>query len=67
MPRSRPPHAPQYRRRMVGLARSGRTPQDLARELEPSAQALRNRVVQVERDEGRRAGGLSTAQGEALR
>ena len=56
MPRSRPPYAPEYRRQMIELVRAGRTPEDLAREFEPSAQAIRNWVVQAERDEGRRAG-----------
>ena len=67
MPRSRPPYAPEYRRQMIELFRAGRTPEDLAREFEPSAQAIRNWVVQAERDEGRRADGLSTAEREELR
>ena len=67
MPRSRPPYAPEYRRQMIELVRAGRTPEDLAREFEPSAQAIRNWVVQAERDEGRRADGLSTAEREELR
>ena len=37
MPRSRPPCAPEYRRQMIELVRAGRTPEDLAREFEPSA------------------------------
>ena len=67
MPRSRPPYAPEYRRQMIELVRAGRTPEDLAREFEPSAQAIRNWVVQAERDEGRRTDGLSTAEREELR
>ena len=67
MPRSRPPYAPEYRRQMIELVRAGRTPEDLAREFEPLAQAIRNWVVQAERDEGRRADGLSTAEREELR
>ena len=67
MPRSRPPYAPEYRRQMIELVRAGRTPEDLAREFEPSAQAIRNWVVQAERDEGRRADGLSTAERVELR
>ena len=57
MPRSRPPYAPEYRRQMIELVRAGRTPEELAREFEPSAQAIRNWVVQAERDEGCRAAG----------
>ena len=50
---------------MIELARAGCTPEDLAREFEPSAQAIRHRVVQAERDEGRRADGPSTAERNA--
>lgn len=42
MPRTRPPSAPEFRRQMVGLVRAGRDPTDLAREFEPSAQAIHN-------------------------
>ena len=52
---------------MIELVRAGRTPEELAREFEPSAQAIRNWVVQAERDEGRRADGPSTAEREELR
>ena len=52
---------------MVELVRAGRTPEELAREFEPSAQAIRNWVRQADRDEGRRADGLTTAEREDLR
>ncbi len=42
MPKTRPPYAPEFRQQMVDLVRAGRDPQDLAREFEPSAQAIRN-------------------------
>ena len=45
MPKSRPPYAAEFRRQMVELVRSGRTPEALAREFEPSAQAIRNWVA----------------------
>ena len=67
MPRSRPPYAPEYRRQMIELVRAGRTPEELAREFEPSAQAIRNWVVQAERDAGRRGNGPSIAEQEELR
>lgn len=54
MPRSRPPYPAGLRMKMVELIRSGRTPEELAREFEPSAQAIRNRVRQADLDEGRR-------------
>ncbi len=52
---------------MVELVRAGRTPEKLSREFEPSAQAIRNWVVQTERDEGRRADCLTTPEREELR
>ena len=54
MPRTRPPYAPEFRRQMIELVRAGRDPTDLAREFEPSSQAIRNWVAQADRDEGRR-------------
>jgi transposase len=48
------------------LVRAGRTPEELAKEFEPSAQAIRNWVAQADRDEGRRADGLTTAEREIL-
>lgn len=54
MPKTRPPYAPEFRRQMVELVRAGRDPADLAREFEPSAQAIRNWVAQADRSEGRR-------------
>jgi transposase len=49
---------------MVELVRVGRDPEDLAREFEPSAQAIRNWVRQAERDGGQRADGLTTGERE---
>jgi transposase len=51
---------------MVELVRAGRTPEELAREFEPTAQAIRNWVRQVDLDEGRRQDGLTTADKEEL-
>jgi transposase len=52
---------------MVELVRAGRTPNELAREFEPSAESIRNWVKQAERDEGRRADGLTTEERDELR
>ena len=52
---------------MIELVRAEHTPEDLAREFEPSAQAICNWVLQAERDEGLRADELSTAEREELR
>jgi transposase len=47
---------------MIELVRSGRSPESLAREFEPSAQCIRNWVRQAERDAGQREDGLRTAE-----
>ena len=67
MPKTRPPYAGEFRQRMVELVRAGRSPEELAREFEPSAQAIRNWVSQAERDEGRRSDGLTSVEREELR
>jgi transposase len=61
------PYPPEFRRQMVELVRAGCGPEELAREFEPSAQAIRNWVKQAERDTGRRGDGLATAEQEELR
>jgi len=45
MPKTHPPYSPEFRRQIVELVRAGRDPADLAREFEPTAQAIRNWVV----------------------
>jgi transposase len=64
--RFRAAYPAEFRRRMVELVRSGKDPEALAREFEPSAQTIRNWVTQADRDEGRRADGLTTAEREEL-
>jgi transposase len=66
MPKSRPPYTPEFRRRMVALVRSGRSPESLAEEYEPSAVSIRKWVQQAERDEGKRQDGLTTVEKEEL-
>jgi transposase len=44
MPRTHPPYAPEYRRRIIELARAGRSIDQLAREFEPTANAIRKWV-----------------------
>ncbi len=66
MPRTHPAYAPEYRRQMVELARSGRSVEGLAREFEPSAGAIRNWVKQADLDEGRRSDGLTTVERQEL-
>ncbi len=67
MSNARPPYPPEFREQMVELIRSGHSPEELAREFEPSAQAIRNWVGRADRDEGRRADGLTSAEREELR
>jgi len=67
MPKTRPPYPPQLRARVIELARSGRTPEELGRQFEQSAQTIRNWVNQADRDEGRRADGLTAEEREEVR
>ena len=60
-------YAPEYRRQMVELVRSGRTAKELSREFECSASAIRNWVRQADRDEGRREDGLTSLELQELR
>ncbi|PIK73556.1 hypothetical protein CS379_07745 [Methylobacterium frigidaeris] len=54
MPHTRLPYPAEFRRQIVELVRAGRDPTDLAREFEPSAQAIRNWVAQADKTEERR-------------
>ena len=66
MPRTRPPYSSEFRQQLVELVRAGRTPEELAREFEPSAQAIRNWMRQSDLDEGRREDGLTSVEREEL-
>ena len=66
MPRSRKPYPPEFRQQMVELVRAGRTPEELSREFEPTAQSITNWVAQADRDGGRRQDGLTTAEREEM-
>jgi transposase len=67
MPKSHPPYPPEFRQRIVELIRKGRTPEELARQFEPSAQAIRNWVKQTALDAGDRIDGLTTEERDELR
>ena len=62
---TRPPYPPELRRQTVELVRAGRSPAELAREFEPTAQTIQNWVRQA--DEGLRADGLTSDEREELR
>ena len=59
-------YAPEFKRQMVGLARSGRTPASLSKEFGPSAWTIGLWVKQAARDGGKGDGGLTSAEHEEL-
>ena len=59
-------YSPELQQQIVRLVRSGQTPEEVAREFEPSAQAIRNWVKQAELDEGTRTDGLKTDEREEV-
>src|SRR3989442_714176 len=67
MPKSHRRYPAEFRQRIVELVRKGRTPEELGRQFEPSAQAIRNWVRQADRDAGRRQDGLTTVEQEEVR
>jgi transposase len=66
MGKRRKTYSEELQQQLVRLVRSGRTPEDLGREFEPSAQSIRNWVKQAELDEGSRTDGLKTEEREEL-
>jgi transposase len=61
------PYPPELRRRLVELVRSGRSPEELAKKFEPTAQTIRNWVQQADLDEGRKEDGLTSQEREEIR
>ena len=66
MQRYRAAYPPEFRRQMVELVRSGRTPEELSREFEPTPQSISTWVKQAERDAGKRADGPTSAERDEL-
>ena len=64
--RTHKPYSEELKKKMVALVREGRTPEELARQFEPTGQAIRNWVAQAEREEGKRADGLAANEREEL-
>lgn len=56
----------EFKRQMIDLARSGRTPAELSREFGPTAWTISLWIRQDARDQGKGDGGLSTAEREEL-
>ena len=59
-------YSAELQEQLVRLVREGRTPEELAREYEPTAQAIRNWVKQADLDSGTRTDGLKTEEREEL-
>jgi len=66
MPRTHPPYAAEYRRRIVELARGGRSITALARAFEATVETIRQWIKQAGLDEGLRSDGLTTTEREEL-
>lgn len=47
MSKTKPSYPPEFRQRMVDLVRAGRTPEELAKEFEPSSLSIRSWVAQA--------------------
>ena len=60
-------YAPEFREQLVELVRAGRTPEELAREFEPTSVTIRNWVRQSDRDRGARPNGLTSVEQTELR
>lgn len=66
MPRSRPAYPPEFRQKLIELVGAGRSPEELAKEFEPSAQTIRNWVKRAEADGGKRRDVLTSVEREEL-
>jgi len=59
-------YTPEFKRQMIELVRSGRTPAELSREFGPTAWTIALWVKQDARDAGKGDGGLTRAEREEL-
>ena len=66
MRRFKAPYPPQFRARIIELARAGRSPESLAKEFEPTAECIRKWIKQADIDDGKRADGVTTVEREEL-
>jgi transposase len=69
MAKSRPPYPAEFRQQMIELAQAGRTPTELSREFDVSAQSIANWVSQAAIDRGKPLpgkDGLTSAEREEL-
>ena len=56
-----------FREQLLALVDAGRSPEELAKEFEPTAQTIRNWMIQAGRDRGTRSDGPTTAELVELR
>src|SRR5258708_35227739 len=56
----------EFKKKLVTLVREGRAAEELSRQFEPSAQAIRDWVTQAARGEGKRNDGLTRNEREEL-
>ncbi|SPS03010.1 transposase [Cupriavidus taiwanensis] len=66
MSKHRRPYAKAFRQQMVDLVLSGRSPADLAKEFEPTAETIFNWMAQAEREASTRYDGLTSAERHEL-
>src|SRR3954469_13011202 len=69
MPKTHPPYPAEFRRQIIELVQAGRTPAELSREFQVTAQTIQNWVGQAAPDAGQPLlgkEGLSTAEREEL-
>lgn len=66
MPRTRTPYPAVFREQIVELHRAGWSAEDPAREFEPCVATIQAWVRQAERDDGKRAGILSSEERDEL-
>ncbi len=66
MGKHRTPYPAEFRTQMVELVKTGRTPEELEKEFESTAQTIYNWVAQAGRDAGVRHDGLTTTERQEL-
>ena len=64
--KKRTPYSPEFRRRMVELVRSGKSPEELAEEFEHSSVTIRNWVAKADIAEGKNSGLVGNEKAELL-
>jgi transposase-like protein len=66
MRRFKPPYPPEFRARVVELARAGRSLASLTKEFGVTEMSIRNWLRQADLDSGRRSDGLTTEEKQEL-